>query len=157
MGKKPAELEREIREHRAAIDRKIAALDDRVRTDVKDAGASLSSRIEERAHVKQYAEERPLATVLGAFGTGVALGMVSNRRGHSPTRRNAYDWGNGRNRGGMFDELLGAASGAIGTSMRGEVRDLVRQIFGADQPSDADREFARAAVDRDAGQPDTRI
>jgi ElaB/YqjD/DUF883 family membrane-anchored ribosome-binding protein len=136
MAKKPAEIQREIAQQRAAIERRLHALEDRVVDDVRDAGSAFTSEIGERTRINQYASERPLATVAGAFGAGVVLGMISDRRkGNGHRQRD----GDGDDRGGgLLDEIVGVASGAIGSSVQTEVRQLIRDVLGTDERRDND-------------------
>jgi hypothetical protein len=136
MGKKPAEIQREIAEQRASIERRLRALEDRVADDVRGTGSAVTSEIGDRTHINEYAERHPLTTVAGAFGAGVFLGMMSDRgksNGHRGRGRERYE----RDGGGLFDELMGAASGAIGGSVQSEVRQLIRDVLGTQERQQA--------------------
>jgi hypothetical protein len=144
MGKKPAEIQREIAQQRATIERRIHALEDRVADDVRDAGHAVSYELGERTHLNQYAEQRPMTTVLGAFGAGVFLGMASNRGGRKGSQQPSQQ----NDGGGLFSELIGAASGAIGGTVQSEVRQLIRDVFETDgsRGAQSDREAASQAA-----------
>jgi ElaB/YqjD/DUF883 family membrane-anchored ribosome-binding protein len=148
MGKKPAEIQREIAQQRAFIEQRLHALEDRVSDDVRDAGNAFSSQIGERTHINEYADQRPLTTLAGAFGAGILLGMMSDRgKGNGHRRERGEDRG-----GGLFDDLMGAASGAIGGSVQTEVRQLIRDVLGTDERRQPDR-FDADALDHVTGAP----
>jgi hypothetical protein len=135
MGKRSADIEREIAEHRDSIARKRTRLEDRVRTDVHDARVSVTEEIESRTKLGDYARERPLMTLATAFGAGVLLGGMSDSggnndaRGEQPRtvryRREASGAGDG-----MVASLLGSLTGPIGATLEDEVRSAIRDIFG---------------------------
>jgi ElaB/YqjD/DUF883 family membrane-anchored ribosome-binding protein len=130
MGKKPTEIQREIAQQRSSIERRLRALEDRVADDVRDAGSAVTGEIGERTHINDYAQRHPITTVAGAFGAGVLLGIMSDRTRGSNGRPARYE--RERDGGGLFDELMGAASGAIGGSVQTEVRQLIRDVLGSD-------------------------
>lgn len=128
MGKKPDEVQREVEECRRRLDRRVSDLEQRVRTDVTDAGHTLAADVTERTGLKTQAETRPLTTLMGAFGTGMLLGVASGggggKRGYPEPYRDA---GNGN---GLLGELLGSASGLLGGTLQDEFRRVLDQAFG---------------------------
>lgn len=149
MGKKPAEIQREIAQQRSNIERRLHSLEDRVADDVRDAGHAFSEEVGERTHINQYAEQRPMTTVLGAFGAGVFLGMMSGRGARQSNGRKHASSRYESERGGLFDDVMGAASGAIGGSLQTEVRQLIRDVLGTDgRDSRGDGQYTRDMPDR---------
>jgi hypothetical protein len=135
MGKRSADIEREIAEHREAIARKRMRLEDRVRTDVHDARVSVTEEIESRTKLGEYARERPLMTLATAFGAGVLLGGLSDGGGESEPRGEQprtvrYHREASGGRDGMVASLLGSLTGPIGATLQDEVRSAIRDIFG---------------------------
>jgi hypothetical protein len=144
MGKRSADIEREIAEHRQNITRKRTQLEDRVRTDVHDARVSVTDEIAERTKLGEYARERPLMTLAAAFGAGVLLGGVtdsgggggkeSHDGGREPRtvryRREANGSGDG-----LVASLLGSITGPVGFTLQDEVRSAIRDVFGRDGSS----------------------
>lgn len=150
MGKKPAELEREIAEHRRAMSRKRYDLEQRIRADLHDARDAASHEISERTRINQYAQERPLATVATAFGVGVLLGAVSDSRG-SPRRdydrrpsRSEYGHDYDRGGDGLLGGLLAGITAPLGNTIQDELRTTVREFLRRDdEPRPGGTEWAK--------------
>jgi ElaB/YqjD/DUF883 family membrane-anchored ribosome-binding protein len=136
MAKKPDEVEREIEEHRRTISRKIEALQGRVEEDLN----GVKSEVEERTSglrqqagqvfdLESQVREHPLTTVAGAFGVGIAMGLVSelggDRVANGSRGRRDYSDRRGDNGGGALAGALGSVVGMLS----GVVQDELRQMF----------------------------
>ena len=84
MGQKPGVIEQEIRETREAISNKIDRMTSRGADDVREVTSRIEGFFEEK-QIASTAREHPLATLAGALGLGVALGMASGSV-HMPSR-----------------------------------------------------------------------
>jgi hypothetical protein len=76
MGKRPAEIEREIEQQREQISQRISEIRQRGSDDVDELTSRFGDTLNTTV-VKQTVEERPMLTVAGALALGVALGMAS--------------------------------------------------------------------------------
>lgn len=152
MGKKSADIEREIAELRDSIGTKIDRVRDRVRDDVKDFSSAAWDDVAERTRIGEHVEKRPMATVAAALGVGVLLGVVSDglmagaQRGEQPEPRASR---NGRREGGLMHTVAGTASGVVGGKLGDELRELLRQVLGEAPGEDARDRGAREPVHRD--------
>ncbi|HXK34716.1 MAG TPA: hypothetical protein VNM91_11980 [Dehalococcoidia bacterium] len=140
MGKKSADIEREIAELRDSIATKIDRVRDRVRDDVKDFSSAAWDDVAERTRIGEHVEKRPMATLAAALGVGVLLGVASDgllagaQRGQQPEARTSH---NGRREGGVIHTVAGTASGAVGGKLGDELRELLRQVLGEAPGEDA--------------------
>jgi ElaB/YqjD/DUF883 family membrane-anchored ribosome-binding protein len=144
MGKKSDELQREIREHRAYLDRKLDRVDERVRSDVERSRQTVDADLRERLHLDRYAEERPFLTLAVAFGTGFALGAVTPAVPAPSMPSMARSEGRGSRGDGALGSLLGMLSGSLGSTITDEVREMFRQATG-------DRQDTETSGDRTDG------
>lgn len=88
MGQKPDVIEQEIKEKRAAISNRLEQMTSRGADDVREMGSRIENFFEEK-RIASTAREHPFATVAGALGLGVALGMASGSV-HLPRRSPEY-------------------------------------------------------------------
>ena len=142
MGEKTAALEREIRDRRSRIERKVDALEERLRGDASDASSTLADEVVARSHVRDYAEQRPITTMLGAFGAGVVLGIASD----GGTSRGSKTNGRVGRENGLLSSFLASTSGAVSGGVRKEVQDLIREFLDGDRGEDG-RPSAHSSVD----------
>jgi hypothetical protein len=151
MGEKTTALEREIRDHRQRIEHKVDALEERLRGDAADASSTFADELVSKMHLRDHAEQRPMTTLLGAFGAGVMLGITSDRKGSR--RRN----GNGQKarEGGLLDMLVGGTSGALSGGLGRELQTMLREFLGSDDDRDRDvyAEPSPARRNQSAAQP----
>jgi ElaB/YqjD/DUF883 family membrane-anchored ribosome-binding protein len=140
MGKKPDEVESEIRAKRRAISDRLQSLEARAGDDVSWLRSSLQDRANEVADkagalfkVPESMQERPYTTLLGAAGLGVALGMASESI--PSTRR--YDSRNGRQNDGegLLDGFFGSILGVAASTIQDEMKRLIREGFSEVRPS----------------------
>ena len=131
MGKTSDDVQREIEQHRVKMEQRITRLQERVRTDVSDAGNAMSDTVMERTHLREQVERHPLTTVAGAFGAGMVLGMASPSIGGAdgpPNRSSGKSQSAGS--GNLINQAIDSASAMLGGSMRDEIRDLMDNLFG---------------------------
>jgi hypothetical protein len=121
MGKTADQLQREIAEQRSKIERRIDALEGRVR----DARPQASRELGHRVQLRGYVEQRPLAALAGALGIGVALGMFSGG-----ARNGAASMGSRMRDYGLLDDVIGLAAGLVAGPLRDELRHHVRESGG---------------------------
>jgi hypothetical protein len=137
MVKKPAEIQREIAEQRALIEGKLSNLNERVRTDLHDANSALNDDIMRRTHLDEHVERRPLTVLAAAFGGGVLLGLAGDSamgtgsRSHSDERPSSGGHGDGSD--GFMNQITGALSGVLGSTLQDEVRQVLRQMLRTDE------------------------
>jgi ElaB/YqjD/DUF883 family membrane-anchored ribosome-binding protein len=141
MGKKPDDIESEIRAKRRAISDRLQSLEARAGDDVSWLRSSLQDRANEVADkagamfkVPESMQERPYTTLLGAAGLGVALGMASE--GIPAPRRN--DSRNGRQNdgeGGLLDGFFGSILGVAAGTIQDEMKRLIREGFSEVRPT----------------------
>ena len=131
MGKTSDDVQREIAQHRVNMEQRITRLQERVRSDVSDAGNAVSDSVMERTHLREQVERHPLTTVAGAFGAGMVLGMASPSVGAGET--GAPKGARGRasgGGGGMMGQAMESVSAMLGGTMRDEMRELMDNLFG---------------------------
>jgi ElaB/YqjD/DUF883 family membrane-anchored ribosome-binding protein len=149
MGKKPDEIENEIRRKRQEIEQRLNNLEQRAKDDVasardaaKEKASSVSDKANEYADVQRLAKEHPMTTVLGAFGVGVALGMASEgvgisrsegeaRRqsgGYGPRIRGREDYDSGS---GMLGSFLGPVLASATSTFQDELKQLIQTGFSS--------------------------
>ena len=140
MGKKPDEIEIEIRAKRQVISERIVALEERAGQDVNALRESFQSRANdatERAgaffKVPESMRDRPYTTLFGAAGLGVALGLVrdrSSRKASSNGRKPQVPEPPEDRLPGLVSSLLGVAT----ITAQDEVRRLVKEGFSQIRP-----------------------
>lgn len=143
MSQRPADIEREINRRRQELSRHIDALNERVRGGVEDARDAFDERVDElvsRAKIDECAEQRPLLTLASAFGVGVLLGAITDP-GSSSDSGDRRRGGRRQPGDGALSDLLGALTGALGSSatvaVQDEVRTAIRSVFHGDRPQRA--------------------
>jgi ElaB/YqjD/DUF883 family membrane-anchored ribosome-binding protein len=137
MGKKPDQIEREIREQRDAISARISGLQERVQKDVESVKTEAQSRAnsvkdqaKESLNLDAQVQDHPLASLAGAFGVGVVLGVLSD------SGDAAMDYGarSARRSGsvltGLASSLWGMAGAGVQDEIRSALRDGVRSMTG---------------------------
>jgi hypothetical protein len=115
MGKRPAEIEREIAQQREDISRHVSEMRQRGSDDVQEFSSRLGDTLNSSA-VRQTVEERPMLTVAGALALGVALGMASESvslRGIASTAKEGA-----RQTTSAGSGLMGALSGIAADELR---------------------------------------
>jgi ElaB/YqjD/DUF883 family membrane-anchored ribosome-binding protein len=138
MGKKPDEVEREIRQTRDRISRKLEALQERVEGDVNqaigaagDEASTVINRISSTIRLEERMEESPYTMLAGGLGLGVLLGVASESlgggRGDNHRQRDERN-GNGHRNGGGFSPLDGVIAG-LGTVAADVVGTELRQFI----------------------------
>ena len=137
MGKKPAQLEREIADQRREMTRKREHIEDRVRGSVDDV-KSTASELTRKSKLNEYINERPLTTMIAAFGTGMLLGVASETApaaartaGHGA--QSAYDRAGGA---GLLTGVLGTVTGPLGNTLQDELRTTLRDVLGRNDGHD---------------------
>lgn len=128
MGQKPDVIEQEIRETREAISNKIDRMTSRGADNVREIGSRIEDFLEEK-RIAPTAREHPFATLAGAVGLGVALGMASGavhlpRRSRQDTREGGRDGGQ---RDGMSAGILAGILAPIEAAAVEQGTELVRQ------------------------------
>jgi len=129
MGKKPADIEQEIKARRRSISSKVEELTQRGADDVEEAVDRFSSFISSSplGKVSRQAEEQPLLTVGGALALGVILGMASDQIG-----RGERSIGQGTRSGdgsGVGAGLLGGLIGALESAIVDEGKQLIHEFM----------------------------
>jgi ElaB/YqjD/DUF883 family membrane-anchored ribosome-binding protein len=146
VDKKPDQIEREIREQREAITSRISALQERVRKDVdsvkteaQDRAAGLKNQASQSLNLDTQVQEHPLASLAGAFGVGVVLGVLSDSGGPSAANFGAQTAGRGGSAlGDLASSLWGMAGAGVQDEIRAALRDGVRNVTGR-QSSNGER------------------
>lgn len=147
MGKKPDQIEHDIREQRAHITRQIEGLQHRVQEDMQSVRAEAKDRAsyamdEAKSSlkvdtVKEMMQDHTLSTMAGALGLGVVLGVVSEgvgSGGNGSSRNGGSSNGGGSNGGGGGSSsglggLLASLVMPAASTAQDELQDLVRQGF----------------------------
>jgi hypothetical protein len=137
MGKKPDDIQGEIKAKRRAINNRIVALENRAGDDVnalRQGFLNQANDFTEKAgsffKVPEAVRERPYTTLLGAAGLGIALGLAQDRSGKK-SASNGYRFyepepePNQDRLPGLIGSLLGVAT----NTMQDEVRRFVREGF----------------------------
>ena len=137
MGKKPGDIEGEIKAKRRAISNRIGALENRAGDDVnalRQGFLNQANEFTEKAgsffKVPEAVRERPYTTLLGAAGVGIALGLARDRSGrkaasngyrlYEPEPEPSED---------RLPGLVGSLLGVATSTMQDEVRRFVREGF----------------------------
>ena len=165
MGKKPDQIENEIRQHRAEMTRRMDALQERIQDQVATTRDDTKARVsgamgEARTALKPdtLMQERPLSALAGALGVGVLLGVVSEGFGSGGGGRQEQRFSESRSNGSGagLAGLLTYIAGPAAQTAQNELQQLVRegfdsiksQVDGAKQEGIAtqerDREFERS-------------
>jgi ElaB/YqjD/DUF883 family membrane-anchored ribosome-binding protein len=154
MGKKPDQIEQDIKAQREHISRRIDDLQTRVQDDIQ----TVRSEAKERANstvgeakgklddakgslnldtVKSMVEEHTMSSIAGALGVGVLLGVVSEGLGgggsnsgsqngqRSSGQSNGSSGGGSSGLGGMIASIVGPAA----STAQDELQQLVREGF----------------------------
>jgi hypothetical protein len=152
MGQKPDVIEQEIRDKRDTISNKIDRMASRGADDMREIGSRVENFFEEKG-VASTAQEHPFATLAGAVGLGVALGLASGSvhlPGGSGRDADYRERDTGRRHGnspGIISSILApieAAAVAQGT-------ELIREWLGPSREGERVRE-QQPAPDRDSRQ-----
>ena len=147
MGKKPDDIEREIRERRALISRKMNDLQARVEGDINgvigaasDEASTVMERVSRTVRLEERMERSPLTVLAGGLGLGVLLGVASegiggsgrsNGNGRRDSRNGRYDNGGGSS---ALDGLLGGVTGAAANVVSKEISEFLRAgLYGQEQ------------------------
>lgn len=165
MGKKPAEIEREIAEKRTEISQRIDDLQTRmhddieaVRTDAKARSSRMMGDAKETLkvdNIKQMLDEHTLSTMAGAVGVGVLIGVVSEGLGSGgnggSSRHDTRDNGHQKSGGGM-SAMLATLMGPAASVAQRELQELVRDGFASlkGQPTQSGQDDKRVE-NRDVG------
>jgi hypothetical protein len=135
MGKRPAEIEREIAEQRERISSRVQEMRERGSRDAEEFTSRLSDSLSNSA-LKQTVEDRPMLTVAGALALGVALGMASESVsvGSLTGRRQSVDprFGN-RQQPSAGGGLMGALSAVAAD----EIKTLVDKWTSERRPAES--------------------
>jgi ElaB/YqjD/DUF883 family membrane-anchored ribosome-binding protein len=140
MAKKPNDVEREIEEQRELISRKLDGLHARLERDIEDVKNGVSERtsgLRDGAgswlDLDNRVREYPLASMAGALGVGVLLGLSSDmigggeRTGRREQRSHAAGDGRGYSGPGPLGNAVGSLTGMIGGLIQEEFRGLVQE------------------------------
>lgn len=129
MGQKPGVIEQEIRETREAISNKIDRMTSRGADDVREVTSRIEGFFEEK-QIASAAREHPLATLAGALGLGVALGMASGSV-HMPSRsHDSREDPRNRVREGISAGFLASILAPIEAAAVEQGTELVREWLG---------------------------
>jgi ElaB/YqjD/DUF883 family membrane-anchored ribosome-binding protein len=143
MGSRADEAEQRIEEQRRLIERKVEALEERLRDDVGTARERVKERTDEALHalpgvdtIEQQVRERPMATLGGGLALGMVLGMAgqggsdSRSNGRSRDRRssNRYE-DDSSDGGGVLGSLLAPAMMAITGPVQSELTKMAREAL----------------------------
>ncbi|MGE3855672.1 MAG: hypothetical protein AB7G21_01795 [Dehalococcoidia bacterium] len=188
MGSRTRAAEQRVEDQRRRINALIDDLDQRVRRDVDQVRSGVTARVEEFGEriqrsgeslpgadtVRTQVNEHPMTSVVGGFGAGVALGMLSGSMmdddDEAPRRERRAEprhRGSGM-MGGMASRLVGmftapALVSTVADPVQDEVRSLVKEVvagfLGTERGRGAQRptEPAMSSVDpgaTDRGRPD---
>ena len=134
MGKSPDEIEREIARRREWLSQRIGSLQERVDDDinsmksgVRDRAKGAANTTKDSVDVRSKVEEHPLTMVVGAFGVGVLLGVMSDSAGGAEDELHERRFGsNGRRDDGFLSEIAGSIMGFASSTVRDELRQVVR-------------------------------
>jgi hypothetical protein len=138
VGKKPDDIEREIKERRALISRKMNDLQGRVEGDINEALGAASDeattvleRVKGTVRLEERMEQSPLTVVAGGLGLGVLLGIASEGVGGSKNgRHDSYSNGRNSNGGGgggsALDGILGSVTGMAANVVGRELTEFLR-------------------------------
>jgi ElaB/YqjD/DUF883 family membrane-anchored ribosome-binding protein len=151
MGKKPDEIENEIRTYREAITRRMDDLQRRVQDDLqsvrqeaKDRASTAVGGTKDALKVdnlndsmRSLMEEHALSSVAAALGVGVVLGMVSEGGSSDGAERSEgrpgyrYETNGSRRNGGRsgLTSMLASFVGPAASTAQNELQDLVREGF----------------------------
>ena len=146
MGQDPAAIERKIAQKRSAIGSHIQGVQTRVRDDVtelrqtaEDQANATVQQTKSKLDLNAQAREHPLSMLAGALGLGVILGAASEglpgsgdsgnngRASHRPNSQAS----SGNDSGGLIGGLMGSMVGPAAETVRDELRQLVKDGFGA--------------------------
>jgi hypothetical protein len=132
MGKKPDEIYREISEHRQAMSREKAQIERRVRDDLH----TVKDRIGDHtpaplSDIGDRVAAHPFSYMAGAFGTGIAAGMLTPGLSMSLGRGNGHHDGGSpsRDSDGGSGPLMASLGGALSGTVVNVVEDTVRPLF----------------------------
>lgn len=140
MGRRTDRAAQRVADQRQRIAGMLDDLDERVHQDAHAARITAQSRLAEVSHRasnlygripgSEQAESQitahPLASMLGGFGAGVALGVS----GHGPEENGAPVWkGDSRHGPGMLGSLTAGAASTLAAPLRNEARALARQML----------------------------
>jgi ElaB/YqjD/DUF883 family membrane-anchored ribosome-binding protein len=152
MGKKPDQIEQDIKAQREHISRRIDDLQTRVQDDIQ----TVRSEAKERANstvgeakgklddakgslnldtVKSMVEEHTMSSIAGALGVGVLLGVVSEGLGGGGSNSGSQNGqrSSGQSNGGGGSSGIGAMIASIvgpaASTAQDELQQLVREGF----------------------------
>jgi ElaB/YqjD/DUF883 family membrane-anchored ribosome-binding protein len=138
MGKKPDQIENEIRQHRAEVTRRIDALQTRMQDQIGAASQNTRARVSGAVDEAKSAfkpggmmQEHPLSTMAGALGMGVLLGVASDGFTSNGGRTNDSRQARSSSAAGGLTSLLSFIAGPAASTAQDELQQLVREGFGA--------------------------
>jgi hypothetical protein len=161
MGKKPDQIEQDIRAQREHITQRMAELERRVQDDMQSIQAEARDRantaVEEAKgkvdqargtlridNLKDLMGEHTVSTMASALGVGVVLGVVSEsvlgnghrngtsaRSGSRSDYREGYSRDGGDGNGSGLGGILASIIGPAASTAQEELQDLVREGFAA--------------------------
>jgi hypothetical protein len=152
MGKKPAQIEADIKAQRAHISNRIEELERRAQDDIgslqSEAKARASGAIDDAkgridnakssvdlSSLKSMVEQHTASTMAGAVGVGVLLGIVSegfgggNGGSTSGGRQSSFYDRQDSGGGGALSGLVASFFGPAANTAQGELQQLVREGF----------------------------
>jgi ElaB/YqjD/DUF883 family membrane-anchored ribosome-binding protein len=143
MGQRTDQAERDVIAQRELITHRVDELRERVETDVDTVGARISAqggeltdraaeaadRVPGKQVIGDYVPAHPRVSVLGSFGVGIALGMLSHRSedGHAQrSARRPEDRSQSDRGGGLFDGIAGAAMASMVGPIQEQLKEMVK-------------------------------
>jgi len=128
VGEKPDEIAREIASRRDAIDRKLAAIENRVTTGVNDAKSTVTDRVPQAPDVKGLVQDHPLTSMLAGFGVGFAVGTVSPSPVQAAGKAASATATGAAASGGLLASMLGPVQGRVQEQIARYVEDFTSAL-----------------------------
>ncbi|HUF53238.1 MAG TPA: hypothetical protein VMR52_05620 [Dehalococcoidia bacterium] len=153
MGKKPAEIEQDIRDKRESISQKLDELTSRGSGDLQEVSERVQG-VYRDSPLKAALDDHPLLAVAGAVGVGVALGMASDMFSSKESMRpegghRAYSADPSARVGGDFGGVIASLQGIVVEEARKFVDELMSptKVNQDDRtPERSGREFSRESL-----------
>ena len=157
MASQTDEAERRVRQQRALIEQKVGDLERRVGDDLSIARermthhlAHLPDLVPGGSRVVEQAQQRPITTLAGSLGVGVALGLLTGGGGDDgDAPRDTRS--NGRSRMGAAAGLLSGLGSSVMSPLRPYMEDMARDVM--EGFADRRRQSADRAAREDSRGP----
>jgi ElaB/YqjD/DUF883 family membrane-anchored ribosome-binding protein len=146
MGERTDQAERDVIAQRELITHRIDELRERVESDVDTVGERISAqaaelkgraaeavdRVPGKHAVDDYVPSHPLISVLGTFGVGIALGMLSHSAGDASAQRSPQrhaDRSHSEKGEGLFDGIAGAVMASIAGPIQEQLKEMAKDAI----------------------------